>query len=55
MRPEPITEAEDVKVVVPLRISFRQRDHLRDLADAESVSVNQFLLEKLLAAGVDLS
>jgi predicted HicB family RNase H-like nuclease len=54
-RPQVINEAEDVRVVVPLRISYRQRDRLRDMADEAHVSVNQFLLDALERADVHLS
>jgi predicted HicB family RNase H-like nuclease len=54
-RVQVINEAEDVRVVVPLRISYRSREGLRLLAEAAGQSVNQYLIEALLRGGVDVT
>ena len=53
-RPPPITTAEDVKVTVPLRISYRRREELRFEANTVGLSMNELLLDVLAKGGLDL-
>jgi hypothetical protein len=53
MRPAAITNPEDVRVIVPLRISWKGRELLRQHSAETGLSINQILLTALDVYGID--
>ena len=55
MRGTEAATPEEIKVIVPLRISWAAREHLREHAEIAKVSANQLLIDTLKRGGLDLS
>jgi hypothetical protein len=55
MRPAPITDAAEVRVIIPFRVSFRARDKLRAYATKKGLSLNEILMAAVEQyTGIDL-